>query len=206
MNASQALLMSGTRALPVDLTALAEFFGIKVVSYEDVAAIYSKTKEELYRDSRFGFCFCEEGRLVCAINENACGERRRRWTLAHEIGHCLLGHLGAEKPSREQEKEADRFAAELLAPLVVLHFCGVGSAKELAALCGISAQAAGIRFGELCREQKLSAERSRSFRLGQSTKPPAGFIRMKEELSLFAAFEPFVGEYICEKRARRACG
>ena len=59
MNASQALLMSGTRALPVDLTALAEFFGIKVVSYEDVAAIYSKTKEELYRDSRFGFCFCE---------------------------------------------------------------------------------------------------------------------------------------------------
>lgn len=201
MNAAQALLMSGVKTLPVDLCALADFFGIKVVSYEDVSAIYKKSKEELYRDSRFGFCYCEEGRLICAINENSCGERRRRWTLAHEIGHCLLGHLSDNVPSDLQEKEADKFAAELLAPLVVLHFCGVSSPGELQKLCGISAQAAENRFRELVRVQNQAAERSHNFRTGQSKLPPIGFIQTKETMSLFSAFEPFIGEYIGAKRS-----
>jgi IrrE N-terminal-like domain len=54
----------------------------------------------------------------------ASGERRRRFTIAHEIGHFVL-HPGRLAPERggavneawqEQEREADQFAAELLMP------------------------------------------------------------------------------------------
>ncbi|WP_410672237.1 ImmA/IrrE family metallo-endopeptidase [Amycolatopsis sp. cmx-4-68] len=37
---------------------------------------------------------------------------RERFTLAHEVGHLLMHEL----PADDQEKEADRFAGEFLAP------------------------------------------------------------------------------------------
>lgn len=55
---------------------------------------------------------------------DAAGERRRRFTIAHEIGHFVL-HPGRVAPERgggvnaawaRQEHEADQFAAELLMP------------------------------------------------------------------------------------------
>ena len=60
-----------------------------------------------------------------AIVLNGAGdERRRRFTIAHEIGHFVL-HPGRCSPERDglvneamrvQEREADSFAAELLMP------------------------------------------------------------------------------------------
>lgn len=46
---------------------------------------------------------------------------RNRFTLSHEIGHVLLGHTvqgyGLFSATKEQEREANVFAAELLMPL-----------------------------------------------------------------------------------------
>jgi hypothetical protein len=60
-----------------------------------------------------------------AIVLNGAGdERRRRFTIAHEIGHFVL-HPGRLRPERDglvneamrlEEREADTFAAELLMP------------------------------------------------------------------------------------------
>ena len=44
---------------------------------------------------------------------------RRNWTIAHEIGHVLLGHGEA---SHKNEREADAFASELLMPEAVIRF------------------------------------------------------------------------------------
>lgn len=91
--------------------------------------------------------------------------RSRKWTAAHEVGHLLSGHI-TDPPmllTQRQEREADDFAAELLAPLTVLHFCGVSSATEIEKLCGISRQAAEFRFQELSRLRRAQDE---VYRLG----------------------------------------
>ncbi len=141
-------------ALPVSPTEAARALGIKTVNYSDICEIYCRSRRELYGVSLYGFSFEENGRRIIAVNELACGERRRRFTIAHELGHCLLGHIskfGGAKPAAAQEHDADSFAADLLAPLSVLKKCGVSSAEELARVCGLSRSAAEIRFAELTR-------------------------------------------------------
>ena len=44
---------------------------------------------------------------------------RRNWTIAHELGHVLLGHT---ELIRLTEREADAFAAELLMPEAVIRY------------------------------------------------------------------------------------
>jgi len=45
---------------------------------------------------------------------------RRRFTIAHEIGHYLLGHGGHDETNVHAEKEANQFAGELLMPLAII--------------------------------------------------------------------------------------
>ena len=52
---------------------------------------------------------------IIAVNENH-GWFRKRFTIAHEIGHFLLGHKGSPIPRNIQETEANIFASELLLP------------------------------------------------------------------------------------------
>ncbi|PIV86018.1 MAG: hypothetical protein COW50_03810 [Candidatus Moranbacteria bacterium CG17_big_fil_post_rev_8_21_14_2_50_41_107] len=46
---------------------------------------------------------------------------RKRFTIAHEIGHLLMGHTcGQDDKDNTKEIESNQFAAELLMPLVFL--------------------------------------------------------------------------------------
>ncbi len=63
------------------------------------------------------------------VVRGASNARRRRFTIAHEIGHFVLhpGRLAPERGGavneawRLQEREADQFAAELLMPEALVH-------------------------------------------------------------------------------------
>lgn len=80
-------------------------------------------------------------------NEPWC---RRRFTIAHEIGHLLFGHTcskgGGSKDNNE--KEADVFAAELLMPtsLIKKDFLRLSNIPDLAKLYRVSEQAMGIKI------------------------------------------------------------
>jgi len=52
---------------------------------------------------------------VIAVNENH-GWFRKRFTIAHEIGHFMLCHKNSKISDKIQNSEADLFAAELLIP------------------------------------------------------------------------------------------
>lgn len=79
---------------------------------------------------------------------------RLRFTVAHELGHILLGHVGKyelvnREPSsadNEIEQSANIFASRLLAPACVLWGCNVTSAEQISKLCDISLQAAQFRM------------------------------------------------------------
>ena len=146
---------AGIFSLPISPEETAKRLGIKLVSYKTMTEIYEISVRELYSKSRFGFSYIEDGRFVIAVNENSCCERRRRFTIAHEIAHCVLGHLSQQHNNTENERAADRFAADFLAPVCVLRKCGVSRADEISRLCGISIAAA-----EICRKRLVSAENS----------------------------------------------
>ncbi len=196
MTPSEALALCQTDCLPVDTAAIAEHFGFKLTDYATCTAHYSCTMEQLYRKGLLGFSFldAEESVYVIAINENARYQLRQRWSLAHELGHILLGHLDSESDlSDMEERAADEFAAELLAPLTVLHFCGVSSAAEIAQMCRISDEAARARFREL---QHLRHEDSRSYRSGEGCL----FLATEEQRECLLRFGGFISSYISRKQ------
>lgn len=79
---------------------------------------------------------------------------RIRWTLAHEIGHIVLGHLDdfectainrgglTKKEYQVLEDEADFFAAELLSPIAILKTVGAWDCDAIIKVCKISRRAA----------------------------------------------------------------
>lgn len=202
MTAIQALLNSGQASLPVSVCAVADSNRIKLIDYAAFRTQFCNSYGEIFREISYaGFSLIIDGRMVAVLNSQLCYAPRRKWTAAHEVGHLLSGHI-TDPPSlltSDHEKEADRFAAELLAPLTVLHFCGVSSAMEIERLCGISRQAAEYRFQELTRLRRAQDE---IFRLGMRNErfaPECVFLKTEEQRELFSRFAPFIGSYILSR-------
>jgi len=81
---------------------------------------------------------------------------RQRFTVAHELGHLLLGHTSAYRSfdiedKRPSEIEANQFAAELLMPisLVKTDIKKIKSAKDLAKRYWVSEEAMWWRLRQL---------------------------------------------------------
>ncbi|MFT9495487.1 ImmA/IrrE family metallo-endopeptidase [Anaerosolibacter sp.] len=91
-------------------------------------------------------------------------DRRLNFTLAHEIGHVVLGHLDipdhlkTKKDRDIEEQEANEFAGRLLAPEQKLLSCNFTSIESVAAHFNISKQALWKRLNHL---QKLDLIKSK---------------------------------------------
>lgn len=177
MTFSEIYSKAEVRRLPVDPIAVAAALRVKVMDYKAATEFFDIEKSELYRKCPLGFSFMENGVFCIALNENSCGDRRRRFTAAHELAHCVLGHLNGGLAFPRNERAAERFAAELLAPLAVLSACRVRSPEAIARLCGISAGAAEIRSRQL-------AERERG-----------GFFASGDEQRVLALFGDFINRH-----------
>ena len=92
------------------------------------------------------------------------GRQRARFTIAHELGHVVLGHKKTRhrntsgRPIEKiaptiirDETEADKFAASFLAPLYLAGNPLLAHAGQLAERFGLSNRAAEIRLEELQR-------------------------------------------------------
>lgn len=65
-----------------------------------------------------GVSFITPGGIPLIIINNNIPNSRKRFTIAHELGHLLMHYKGSLlKESRDLEKEANRFASEFLMPL-----------------------------------------------------------------------------------------
>ncbi len=138
--------------LPVRVSEICRKEGIKIKLCDN------GTEADGYSTVLFG--------TPCIYYNDKCAVGRQRFTVAHELGHILLGHVGKyELVNREPspndnpiEQAANVFASRLLAPACVLWGCGVKSHTEIMQLCDISETAAKYRMermNELYRRNKF---------------------------------------------------
>lgn len=175
-NASwQCLLDCNIRLLPVPIGSICRIYDIDVID-----------DDNNYLNAN------ESGRIVKINSEiaivvnNTEPKSRCRFSIAHELGHFLLGHLGDDvtqlnrartevKP--ELETQADMFAARLLAPACVLWALDLHTADEIAGLCNMSVRAAGYRAE---RMKKLYQKNN--------------FLKSPLEKKVYEQFKPFIKE------------
>jgi Zn-dependent peptidase ImmA (M78 family) len=111
-------ILDGVRTIPVDIERIAERYGYPVRA----RSLPSGERGTIAR---------EGDHTVIVINRDlmARSEAERRWVIAEELGHAILEHstlvassapdrpLGIAEPRRRaEEREAKRFAAEVLMP------------------------------------------------------------------------------------------
>jgi Zn-dependent peptidase ImmA (M78 family) len=135
---------------PVHLKVVAEKVGLE---YQEV---------DYFSEDVDGMIVQLEGRVVAVANLNQ-SPNRRRFSLAHELGHHLLhpdhtelddqASIDAPPPGPDEfsrkdpyESEADIFAGELLVPLPMLkrHFKSGMTAADVARLFEVSEHVASI--------------------------------------------------------------
>lgn len=154
----RVLLDTGTRELPVKVSRICVAYGVTLRSYQAGASLIRELGLEAQCGASDGFTVRSGGRCYAFYNmEQSAG--RVRFTIAHELGHILLGHLGDgehtvynREPSPEDtpaEHTANVFASRLLAPACVLHALGTVTPEQIAAVCDISLAAAWFRAGRM---------------------------------------------------------
>ena len=155
----EVLLNCKINSLPVNLAAVAIQYDIKIIPYSSTSFVHALKQEALSGD---GFSANVKDKKIIFINDRISNNSRRRFTLAHELGHCILGHPLDNIQFRTNEfydskyaleAEANVFARDLLMPAVVLAKMDIHNVDEIVKLCKVSNQSATIRAKRL---EKLS--------------------------------------------------
>lgn len=123
------------------LTIAEQLDNCRVFSYGLTNFCFDTPLEVLLANSEYGFSIKKKDKRIIYYNENmplAC----IRFTLAHEIGHAVLGHQDEDDPAAE--KEANCFARNLLCPIPVAHTLEISTAEDYVSAFNVSGQMAGI--------------------------------------------------------------
>ena len=147
----KALLDSGINSLPVDLWKIAEHFDMRIHPYSK-SDLIRFLKEDVSQGD--GFITYIGGKKEIFVNDKIESKPRRRFTVAHELGHGILNHdiskvhfRNSEIDSQTdmQELEANVFARDILMPATVLAALNIHTPEEIMKLCDVSRRSAEIR-------------------------------------------------------------
>lgn len=137
------------RTLPVNVGAICKRCGYKLYAYSRNEELLKGSG--LHEQSRMTDGFSVRSGTGYAIFYNDTKPvPRQRFTVAHEIGHIVLGEytvINREPTPHDDplETQANQFAARLLAPAYVLHELRAFTPERISELCDISMQAARFR-------------------------------------------------------------
>ena len=150
----EILLACRVERLPVDLNAVLRHLEVQVYSYGRSRELLESTGLSEVAKQVSGLTFYAGDHPVILYNE-AETPQRIRFTIGHELGHIVLGHVQPGEHTRQNreprpgdspaEQAANRFAADLLAPACVLWGLDLHRAEDIARVCKISIQAAQFR-------------------------------------------------------------
>ena len=146
-------------SLPVNLNDICKHLGIHAYTYRKAANVIAAAGLSTQCKCSDGFTFFIEGEPYIFYDGTTCSLGRQRFTIAHELGHIILGHVGVGEhtvanrdPSPKDaphEIQANQFAARILAPACVLHAMGATKAEDISRICQISLPAAEFRAARL---------------------------------------------------------
>ena len=150
--ATELLLSQPRLSLQIDPRELRYDRQIIFETIESYCCVTNQVRAELVTaGSPDGITLRHEALNIVIYNEKA-PPSRRAFTLAHEVGHIYLDHSSDD---RENERQANLFAAALLAPRVLVReisqVCGLSPAAVAKAL-GVSVQVIEIQLGALAVE------------------------------------------------------
>lgn len=140
------------RSFPIDCIEVIKRLKIPLFKYSELSP---KKKRECYRVSNEAFKL--KGKIY--YNDAFPYIYRQHFTLMHEVGHILLGHVGDTK---ENDDEADDFASHFLAPRILIHKYGYRDAEQLHGAFGLSYKASNkalISYKEWFRNISYSITR-----------------------------------------------
>ncbi|MGI6031356.1 MAG: ImmA/IrrE family metallo-endopeptidase [Eubacteriales bacterium] len=163
--ARRCLLQSGQCRLPIAIDELfAQYSFLLLTAQEAEAKTGLKLPSSFWENSTAdGFTCAYGGFFITLYKTEDRTPQRIRFTKAHELGHILLGHLTEfpqpssfslqESPDYHVlEREADLFAAELLAPTPLLRAMDAFAPADIIALCDLSQAAADITVSDIHRD------------------------------------------------------
>lgn len=151
----ETLLRAEITSLPVDLGRLADAYQIKVILYSHMDMPHFFPEEICSGD---GFVLENGTEKQIFINDNIHTRPRRRFTLAHELGHVVLEHdltrihfrnSETDNSTNIQELEANVFARNVLMPAAILAALDIHTPEDIVNLCDVSWQSADIRAARL---------------------------------------------------------
>lgn len=171
----RCLIRTGAAELPIKVLKIAGACGVRVAKDSAVQCLEPEVSGcTLFDESGW--------QIIYRDSEN---RGRTRFTIAHELGHILLGHeLAPDKSGhfrtasdrREPaETQADEFAARLLAPACVLWGLECYEPEDIMRVCDISKEAAQYRSERM----KVLRDRGK-------------FLTSPLERQVYEAFKPWI--------------
>ncbi len=184
-NASWDILLDcKVESLPIDMKSILKQLNIGVLKYcDNLDFIRLNGYDELVKKSD-GFAVCIQGRYFIFYNDK-CIPTRKRYILAHELGHIVLNHFSSE--ANHCENQANVFASRLLAPAFILHELKLFNIESIVEECRVSREFANIRL-----ERILDLEERNNKSI--ETKGYSCFYLSKEEKKLKKQFSTYLQE------------
>ena len=173
-NASwQCLIDCCITSLPTNLANVCNYFNIRIIES-------SSLKVHQLMDNERGKIMNYENQFILVVRDTdpICIQR---YTIAHEIGHILLG-------KNISEYEAERFAIGILAPACVIWTLNIHEPEDIANLFNISITSARIR----AERMELLYKREQEF---IRTRGHSCFLQSPLERQVYQQFKPFIDEY-----------
>ncbi|MDE6834179.1 MAG: ImmA/IrrE family metallo-endopeptidase, partial [Ruminococcus sp.] len=117
------LLEYGVSSLPLDLKKIVAQMGVTV----------RRDNAGILMPNELGITVNSDGKFHIIVRDTPI--QQKRYTIAHEIGHIVLGHTELSENPYIDEYAAERFATGILSPACVLWGLDIHSAEDISEIC-----------------------------------------------------------------------
>ena len=152
------LIRFGVNELPVRISPGIRAMGVVLMPYSKSEKFLAELGLTYLMQETDGLSIRRNGRYYILYRGDMV-PGRIRFTVAHELGHIVLGHLEHQTHTTRNheprdgdapiEQAANVFASRLLAPACVLHELNAITPERISELCDISLTAARFRAGRM---------------------------------------------------------